>query len=355
VFSGQFIGPGCQEPRADESLPDVLTELEIACRGAEKIGQPCDKFMFNLLFRDLLTDRGGNTHRAEISVDKLWNDALPTGKIGIIEYRAFESYPEPKWVGAVALFVRAIMVRLLCEPYAKPFKDISARLSDEYYLPSVLWTDLCEIAADLRRAGVPFAEEWLRPVWEFRFPILGKLPTPHGDILVRQALEAWPILSEQSIGGATSRSVDSSLDRVEVSLPAGAQPAKDDRLLVNGQPVPLTQVGGALVAGVRYRAFYLVPALHPHISVHTPLRFEWVDGASGKVTAAANWHSWTPKGSNYRSRPTTPVSARRRMEERWVRNRKAVGKVSPAVNETRRSSRLTLDLRMFDSVDAPVS
>src|SRR5947199_401601 len=80
-------------PRIDESTYEALYELEIACAGAESLGTPQNLGLFDLLFRDLLMDRSGNTHRAEISVDKLWNPFAPNGRLGLIELRAFETNP----------------------------------------------------------------------------------------------------------------------------------------------------------------------------------------------------------------------------------------------------------------------
>ncbi|PAW64229.1 MAG: hypothetical protein B9S34_12995, partial [Opitutia bacterium Tous-C1TDCM] len=73
AFTGAYLGPSSQAPRIDESTFEALYELEIACAGAENLGRPQNLALFDLLFRDLLMDRSGNTHRAEISVDKLWN------------------------------------------------------------------------------------------------------------------------------------------------------------------------------------------------------------------------------------------------------------------------------------------
>jgi uncharacterized protein (DUF2126 family) len=46
------------------------------------------------LFRNLMTDSAGNTHRAEICLDKFQNAGAPNGELGLVELRAFETLPD---------------------------------------------------------------------------------------------------------------------------------------------------------------------------------------------------------------------------------------------------------------------
>lgn len=347
AFSGLYLGPGSQAPRVDESQPSILDELELACRGAARCSRPIDAVLLHRLFRDLLVDRGGNTHRAEVCIDKLWNPGPANGCCGVVEFRAFEMLPGVGDMSCIALFVRAILARLLARPYTRALRDWGPALHDRFFLPLLLWDDLCAVAADVRAAGIPFDEEWLRPAWEFRFPVVGRLRTRRGDVVFRQALESWPVMSEQPMGSATSRSVDASMDRLEVSV-ADEAVAASGRLLVNGYEVPLRLVGGRWLAGIRYRAFFLHAGLHPHIPAHSPIKLEWVDGKSGKVVAAAHWHSWNPRGGDYRGVPTTKSTARRRAAARWKRFEPArPGRTLRATARRRagRQSALTVDLR----------
>ncbi|CAM2994888.1 transglutaminase family protein [Rariglobus hedericola] len=331
AFTGQYMGPSSQAPRIDESTFEALYELEIACAGAEQFGSPHNFALFDLLFRDLLMDRSGNTHRAEISVDKLWNPFAGNGRAGLVELRAFETHPDRPAMSVVALFIRAIFARLAADPYKAPFIRWNGELHDKFFLPAFVWQDLSAICADLREHGIPFETEWLRPLWEFRFPKLGeftftapapakskKKPVTH-TITFRQALEAWPLLGEQpNGGGGTSRCVDASMDRIEVSV-SDVAILETGFLLVNGLPCELRPLEGtpSAAGGVRYRAFFLNPALHPHIPVHAPLLIEWIDKSTFAVTAAARWHVWNPRSVPYTSRPAKPADAIERFTERW--------------------------------------
>ncbi len=362
AFTGQYMGPSSQAPRIDESTFEALYELEIACAGAEQFGSPQNFALFDLLFRDLLMDRSGNTHRAEISVDKLWNPFAGNGRAGLVELRAFETHPDRPAMSVVALFIRAIFARLAADPYKAPFIRWAGELHDKFFLPAFVWEDLSAICADLRAHGIPFETEWLRPLWEFRFPKLGefafttpppakskKKPVTH-TISFRQALEAWPLLGEQpNGGGGTSRCVDASMDRIEVSVSDTAV-LETGFLLVNGLPCEFRPVEGSTsaAAGVRYRAFFLNPALHPHIPVHAPLLIEWVDKSTFAVTAAARWHVWNPAGTPYVSRPLKPADAITRFSERWESWPHTLGqpRLVPKVDFPP-EGRHTLDLRRY--------
>jgi uncharacterized protein (DUF2126 family) len=364
AFSGQYMGPSSQAPRIDESTFEALYELEIACAGAEQFGSPQNFALFDLLFRDLLMDRSGNTHRAEISVDKLWNPFAGNGRAGLVELRAFETHPDRPAMSVVALFIRAIFARLAADPYKTPFIRWGGELHDKFFLPTFVWEDLSAICADLRAHGIPFDAEWLRPLWEFRFPKLGefvlttpppakskKKPVTH-TITFRQALEAWPLLGEQpNGGGGTSRCVDASMDRIEISVSDTAV-LETGVLLVNGLPCEFRPAEGSAsaAAGVRYRAFFLNPALHPHIPVHAPLLIEWIDKETFAVTAAARWHVWNPRGTPYTSRPLQPADAITRFSERWETWPHTVGQPRLVQKvDFPPEGRHTLDLRRYQS------
>ena len=335
AFTGAYLGPSSQAPRIDESTFEALYELEIACAGAETLGSPQNLALFDLIFRDLLMDRSGNTHRAEISVDKLWNPWAPNGRLGLVEFRAFETHPAPAVQSVTALFIRAILARLAAAPLRAPFVRWAGQLHDRFFLPAFVWEDLSAICADLQQHGIDFDPAWLRAPWEFRFPKLGEFAlkfqapadpaTPKDAVRAaqgftiefRQALEAWPLLGESPNAGTVARTVDSSLDRLEARI-SDRKFLAGGLLLVNGLPCefrPTTADGAA--CGIRYRAFFLTPSLQPHVPVHAPLLLEWVDRATLTVVAAARWHVWNPTHTAYAAAPADDDLASARRAERW--------------------------------------
>ena len=90
-------------------------------------------------------------------------------------------------------------------------------------------------------------------------------------LAVRKALEDWPLLCEQPLeGGATSRFVDTSIERLE--FVANRAFAESHEIRVQGRrldldPFPNQRVG----AGLRYRRSALMPSLHPGIPPQMPL------------------------------------------------------------------------------------
>ena len=344
VFSGQFIGPTSQSPRVDEGRRDTLNELEIAFQQINP-GFRSPPWMVDRVFRHLLTDITGNTHRAEFCIDKLYSPDHANGRLGLVELRGFEMPPHARMSLAQQLLVRAMVAMFWEKPYLGRLARWGTALHDRFLLPHYLRADLAHVLRDLAEAGIKFDLAWFEPHLDFRLPKIGEIAYDGIHLEFRTAIEPWYVLGEEAGGGGTTRYVDSSLERLQV-LARNLEPNRH-RVTVNGRQIPLAPTGssGEWVAGVRYRAWQPPSCLHPTIGVHTPLVFDIVDTWRNHSIGGCRYHVDHPGGLNPAAFPVNALEAECRRAARFIAHGHTPGPVEIRREAPSQEYPCTLDLR----------
>ena len=266
LFSGLFIGPTSQAPRIDEARHDSLYELEIALAQIPKPGEGAAPrpWLLDRLMRNILTDVTGNTHRAEICIDKLYSPDGPTGRLGLVEFRGFEMPPDPRMSLAQQLLVRAIIARLWREPIEGPLPRWGSSLHDRFMLGHY------RLGGFPRRARRPEGARLRRsaPTGTRRRPSSASRSAARSNTRASSSKSA----RRSSRGTCSARPARSAARRATPTVRPSAcrsssRPPIPSRYVVacNRRRVPLreTATEGVAVGAVRYKAWQPAMAMHP--------------------------------------------------------------------------------------------
>ncbi|WP_149539628.1 transglutaminase family protein [Siccirubricoccus phaeus] len=344
LFSGLFIGPTSQHPRVDEARQDSLAELEVAFSRI-KAKQETPPWLTDRLFRNILADMTGNTHRTEFCIDKMYAPESSSGRLGLVEYRALEMPPHARMSAAQMLLMRSAIAAFWQTPYDRRLVRWGTRLHDEFMLPHYVQQDFADALRELGDLGFPLEEGWFAPHQEFRFPRIGEVTLRGMGLELRHALEPWHVLGEEPAAGGTARYVDSSTERLQARVSGWVE--ERYVLACNGYEVPLTatETQGEYVAGIRFKAWDPPSALHPTIRAQSPVVLDVYDRWTGRSLGGLTHHVSHPGGRNYETLPVNANEAEARRRTRFQPFGHTPGPMAAPQKLPAREQPRTLDLR----------
>jgi uncharacterized protein (DUF2126 family) len=138
-----------------------------------------------------------------------------TGRLGLLEFRAFEMPPHARMSLLQTLLLRALVARFWTRPYRERWCT-GARAARRVHAAALRGAGHARRDRGPERRGYAFRFEWFAPFLEFRFPRYGTVSYEGIEIELRQAIEPWHVLGRAAAQTGTSRFVDSSVERLQV-------------------------------------------------------------------------------------------------------------------------------------------
>ena len=324
-FAPSYLGSYSQSPRADENVPELLSELSLALYYLSRTENPEPEFIWRSL-SPFLVDTSGNAHRSELNIEKLWNPYLPArGCLGLVEFRAFRMAQDAQSMTAIAVLLRAIAAMLSEKDVCSELVDWGSRLHDRFALPFYLHQDLQQVFQDLDQAGLQPGAVVCERIADGASRELGEVEYCGVQLAVSQALEFWPLLGDAATQQGGSRLVDASTSRLQVTLRAARDSEVMDlqnwtlmagcyRLSLREEKLEHETLR---VMGLRYRSFEPWAGLHPGIGAQGPIVLHLIAPAA-ETGLRITLHEWQPQKLPYAGLPASLEQARQRVLERFV-------------------------------------
>ena len=295
LFAGGRVGPDSWAPRVDEGREDMLYELDVALERVPD-GEVDTPWLIDRLLSHLVADPAGHPARAELRLDRLYPPGDDGARCGEVVVQAFAPPLDARLAGLQALLLRAVVAHVARRPEHASFIRWGTALHDRFMLPRVLRDDFRSVLEELRHGGHGLAEAWFQPYLDDMFPPLEAVRHGSLRLLLRPALEPWPVMAEEISGGGMARFIDPAMVRVEVEL-RGFTPGRHV-VVCNGRRVPLQPAGvpGEAVAGVRCKVLNPPATLYPTVPPEDSLVFEVLDAWSGERLGGCTYYPPRPAG-----------------------------------------------------------